>query len=322
MAEGSRRPGPFPQSSPPYRQALQDLDDPSQYAQGIDSVRERRSAPLPSFSVVEEMDSAGLAPQPQLEMIASVARRRIYSRERLRRCSSRDPSNACTVPSPKQVRSSLRLIIPHIPLLLMLLATLVILSPVPIQAQRPPAAVSRSYPHLASSSFSSLLSLSDPAPYIDHRSPTSFLSRVLIPRVAGSPGIAKVRQIILDVFQKDLAASSQHGRSGWHVEEHTTEDKTPLGRLPFTNLVFTKNPRASRRLVLAAHYDSKYFSRGDFLGATDSAAPCAMLVDVAVALDGLMEAKKDEDLTLQLIFFDGEEAFKVWTHKDSTYGSR
>lgn len=28
-----------------------------------------------------------------------------------------------------------------------------------------------------------------------------------------------------------------------------------------------------------------------------------------------------QDLTLQLIFFDGEEAFKQWTPSDSLYGS-
>ena len=29
-----------------------------------------------------------------------------------------------------------------------------------------------------------------------------------------------------------------------------------------------------------------------------------------------------KDVTLQLMFFDGEEAFKEWTATDSTYGSR
>ena len=31
---------------------------------------------------------------------------------------------------------------------------------------------------------------------------------------------------------------------------------------------------------------------------------------------------KGKDLTLQLIFFDGEEAFKTWTATDSIYGAR
>lgn len=96
-----------------------------------------------------------------------------------------------------------------------------------------------------------------------------------------------------------------------------------MGKKPFTNLIFTKNPHAGRKLVISAHYDSKYFDRGEFLAATDSAAPCAMMIDLAKALDKALEGKTgEEDVTLQLIFFDGEEAFKVWTHTDSTYGSR
>lgn len=73
-----------------------------------------------------------------------------------------------------------------------------------------------------------------------------------------------------------------------------------------------------------------------FVGATDSAAPCAILLDVAEALNPLLNNHKallreEEDehednpaayTTLQLIFFDGEEAFKDWTHSDSIYGAR
>lgn len=71
-----------------------------------------------------------------------------------------------------------------------------------------------------------------------------------------------------------------------------------------------------------------------FVGATDSAAPCAMMLDLAEALNPLLDDRKerlldgqedDEDLadtTLQLVFFDGEEAFKEWTDADSVYGAR
>ena len=76
-----------------------------------------------------------------------------------------------------------------------------------------------------------------------------------------------------------------------------------------------------------------------FLGATDSAAPCAMLLDLAEVLNPLLDRRKsrldkglfddgdgehDEELetTMQLIFFDGEEAFKDWSATDSVYGAR
>lgn len=62
--------------------------------------------------------------------------------------------------------------------------------------------------------------------------------------------------------------------------------------------------------------------------------PCAMMLDLAEALNPLLDHRKekleqglidDEDVastTLQLVFFDGEEAFKDWTATDSIYGAR
>lgn len=62
--------------------------------------------------------------------------------------------------------------------------------------------------------------------------------------------------------------------------------------------------------------------------------PCAMMLDLAEALDPLLNRRKDQleegliddedvaETTLQLVFFDGEEAFKEWTDTDSIYGAR
>jgi glutaminyl-peptide cyclotransferase len=59
-----------------------------------------------------------------------------------------------------------------------------------------------------------------------------------------------------------------------------------------------------------------------------------MMLDLAEALNPLLEKRKarldageeeDEDIadtTLQLVFFDGEEAFVAWTDTDSIYGAR
>lgn len=72
------------------------------------------------------------------------------------------------------------------------------------------------------------------------------------------------------------------------------------------------------------------------MGATDAAAPCAILLDLAEALNPMLDARaarlenkqatrEEEDAaetTLQLVFFDGEEAFRDWTDRDSIYGSR
>ena len=108
--------------------------------------------------------------------------------------------------------------------------------------------------------------------------------------------------------------------------------QTPIGEIQFTNLIFTHDPTAPRRLMLAAHFDSKWFPtapQDGFVGATDSAAPCAMLLDLAEAMTPLLATRPEaefgeeqERTTLQLVFLDGEEAFHDWTATDSIYGAR
>uniref|UniRef100_A0ACB8GB19 Uncharacterized protein n=1 Tax=Sphaerodactylus townsendi TaxID=933632 RepID=A0ACB8GB19_9SAUR len=121
-------------------------------------------------------------------------------------------------------------------------------------------------------------------------------------------------------------------QAGWVIEEDTFQSYTPYGYRTFSNIISTLNRSAKRHLVLACHYDSKYFPpQWDgqvFVGATDSAVPCAMILELAHSLDrqlhSLKQAVSDgtQDLSLKLIFFDGEEAFVRWSTSDSLYGSR
>jgi hypothetical protein len=80
-------------------------------------------------------------------------------------------------------------------------------------------------------------------------------------------------------------------------------------------------------------------ANNQFVGATDSAAPCAMLLDLAESLTPLLKARHDRvtsqqgilrdgfdeeessDTTLTILFLDGEEAFHDWTDTDSIYGA-
>lgn len=84
--------------------------------------------------------------------------------------------------------------------------------------------------------------------------------------------------------------------AGWDVTEDKFRSETPYGPLPFTNLIATLNPSAKRRLVLACHHDSKYYPPQlhgvEFQGATDSAVPCAMMLELARALDEELKAQK------------------------------
>jgi len=64
-----------------------------------------------------------------------------------------------------------------------------------------------------------------------------------------------------------------------------------------------------------------FFKDISFVGATDSAVPCAILIDIARELGDKLSHKR-KGPGLKIVFFDGEEAFGDWTATDSLYGSR
>ncbi|XP_072551764.1 glutaminyl-peptide cyclotransferase-like a [Salminus brasiliensis] len=148
------------------------------------------------------------------------------------------------------------------------------------------------------------------------------LRPMLIERVPGTSGSQTVRQHILSQL-RSLSA-------GWTMEEDSFQSPTPKGSVTFSNVLAVLDPSAPRRLLLACHHDSKIFPRDSkhpqrgFIGASDSAVPCAMMLELASALDTELKALKQQKsvVTLQLVFFDGEEAFEEWTDTDSLYGSR
>lgn len=84
--------------------------------------------------------------------------------------------------------------------------------------------------------------------------------------------------------------------AGWHVELDPFTASTPLGPLDFGNVVATLDPGAARHLTLACHYDSKFFPPGSppFVGATDSAVPCALLLELVQALDAMLSRVKQQ----------------------------
>eukprot|EP00026_Physarum_polycephalum_P012301 Phypoly_transcript_12595.p1 GENE.Phypoly_transcript_12595~~Phypoly_transcript_12595.p1 ORF type:complete len:326 (+),score=47.11 Phypoly_transcript_12595:115-1092(+) len=134
---------------------------------------------------------------------------------------------------------------------------------------------------------------------------------IIIERVPDTPSHTFVQAFIKSKFG-----------SKWKIETDTFESKTPLGNKQFTNIIATHDScHECDFLVLAAHYDSKYFTDFKFVAATDSAIPCAMLIDIARSLENMIE-KKNQKLGVKVIFFDGEEAFEQWTDQDSLYGAR
>ncbi|KAK6538575.1 hypothetical protein TWF694_010154 [Orbilia ellipsospora] len=160
------------------------------------------------------------------------------------------------------------------------------------------------------------------------------LKPLLIPRVVNTEGSRKALQHFTNFFA-DLKWSLNYD----NFSQPTVLSSDPV---PFANFWATLDPpwkaKENRegeigRLVLVAHYDSKIEPAG-FIGATDSAAPCAMIMHIAKAIDKAMRRKwekmeKDGDefemadeQGLMVLLLDGEEAFKFWTHEDSVYGAR
>ncbi|KAJ8730328.1 hypothetical protein PYW07_017366 [Mythimna separata] len=141
----------------------------------------------------------------------------------------------------------------------------------------------------------------------------SVLNEILIPRVVGTPNHDKVSSYISQSM-RDL---------GWDVTENVFSDHTPVfGPLNFKNIIAKLNPDAERFLTLACHYDSKYMREHVFVGATDSAVPCAMMINLAKVMSAQLEPLKSNRLSIMFIFFDGEEAFRQWGPNDSIYGAR
>lgn len=153
---------------------------------------------------------------------------------------------------------------------------------------------------------------------VDMEDMTNFnhhLQKILIPRVPGTKGSKLVRKHIKKSME-DL---------GWTVQiQSFAVRKNVLNRpIQFNNIIATLDENAPRRLLIACHYDSKITPKG-FLAATDSAVPCAQMISLATVMRKELnhQKSKNSEVTLQFVFFDGEEAFKEWTSTDSLYGSR
>jgi Zn-dependent M28 family amino/carboxypeptidase len=130
------------------------------------------------------------------------------------------------------------------------------------------------------------------------------------PRPSGSPALAQTRQYLI----RELA------RLGVTAEEQAFEAKTPIGPIKMANVVGTIPGRSSDRLAFAGHYDTKLFREFPFVGANDGGSSAAFLLELARVLK-----ERQNPLTIELLFFDGEEAIRPeWVSEstDHTYGSR
>ncbi|KAG9342138.1 hypothetical protein JZ751_017138 [Albula glossodonta] len=111
------------------------------------------------------------------------------------------------------------------------------------------------------------------------------LRPILVERLPGTAGSEAVRQL------RSLSA-------GWSLEVDSFPSQTPRGEVTFSNVLAVLDPLAPRRLLLACHYDSKAIPlapaapQQPFVGASDSAVPCAMILELVTALDTQLRALK------------------------------
>lgn len=90
---------------------------------------------------------------------------------------------------------------------------------------------------------------------------------------------------------------------GFNTEVDEFSEKVPIfGNVTFATIVGVLNPDASDFLALSCHYDSKYFKTDPgYVGAIDSAVPCAILLNTAKTLQTYLEKNKDrKDLGLMV----------------------
>ena len=128
------------------------------------------------------------------------------------------------------------------------------------------------------------------------------------PRPAGSAALAQCREYIL----------AELDAAGIETRQDAFDATTPLGRVQMVNVVATIPGRRAERIALATHYDTKLFREFRFVGASDAASSTAAVLELARVL----KARQNE-FTIELLFFDGEEAVVDWyRNNDNTYGSR
>ncbi len=133
------------------------------------------------------------------------------------------------------------------------------------------------------------------------------------PRPAGSPSLERSRAYLTDQLRE----------VGWEVSRQAFDEPTPNGTIGFVNVRARFGAGADLwdkpvQVLVGSHYDTKYFERIRFVGANDGGSSSAALLEMARVLG----ERPDLAARVELVFFDGEEAFESYTATDGLYGSR
>ena len=91
--------------------------------------------------------------------------------------------------------------------------------------------------------------------------------------------------------------------------------------MEFVNLIARRTSQDAKPapvFLVCSHYDTKVFDSIRFVGANDGGSSTGALIEIARVLNG----HPDLAAKIELVFFDGEEAYESFSEKDGLYGSR
>jgi len=130
------------------------------------------------------------------------------------------------------------------------------------------------------------------------------------PRPPGSEAIEKSRDYI----------ENQLRLFGWQVTRQAFTHDTPRGKIRFVNLIarFRAQGSTAPSFLLCSHYDTKTFDTIRFVGANDAGSSTGLLLELARVLG----QHPNLAAKVELVFFDGEEAYENFSETDGLYGSR
>ena len=131
------------------------------------------------------------------------------------------------------------------------------------------------------------------------------------PRPPGSDALEKSRDYI----------DNQLRLAGCQVTRQAFTDDTPRGKIHFVNLIARlpgEGNAASPSFLLSSHYDTKLFDAIRFVGANDGGSSTGLLLELARVLGQHASVARK----VELVFFDGEEAYENFSETDGLYGSR
>ncbi len=121
------------------------------------------------------------------------------------------------------------------------------------------------------------------------------------PRPSGSRGMTEQQTLLAEHF----------GRLGAQVAFQPFDGADPITGEPvrMSNLIVSWHPKATERVLIACHYDTRPFPdndrrdpRGIFVGANDGASGAALLMEMGNHMPGLPVTRG-----VDFVLFDGEE---------------